>query len=48
MKRWSEEETVNFVELYCDYERLWDTTKACYKNIQMRQAALEKLLLKWI
>ena len=42
MKRWSEGETIKFVELYRDYECLWDTTKACYKNNQMRQAALEK------
>jgi hypothetical protein len=42
MKRWSEGETIKFVELYRDYECLWNTTKACYKNSQMRQAALEK------
>ena len=44
MKRWSEGETIKFVELYRDYECLWDTTKACYKNSQMRQAALEKIV----
>ena len=32
------------MELYRDYECLWDTTKACYKNNQMRHAALEKIV----
>jgi hypothetical protein len=41
-KRWPEGETIKFVELYRDYECLWDITKACYKSNRMRQAALEK------
>jgi len=44
MKRWSEGETIKFVELYRDCECLCDTTKACYKNNQMGQAALEKIV----
>jgi hypothetical protein len=40
MKRWTEGETIKFVELYRDYECLWDTTKVCYKNNRMRQAAV--------
>jgi hypothetical protein len=44
MKRWSEGETIKLVEIYRDYECLWDTTKACYKNNQMRQAPFEKII----
>ena len=32
------------MELYRDCECLCDTTKACYKNNQMGQAALEKIV----
>ncbi|KAF5275783.1 hypothetical protein FQR65_LT16528 [Abscondita terminalis] len=42
--RWSERETVKFVELYREHECLWDVTKPCYRNNQMRQAALEQIV----
>jgi hypothetical protein len=44
MKTWSEGETMQLVEIYRDYECLWDTTKACYKNNEMRQTAFEKII----
>ena len=44
MKKWTEGETVKFVELYREYECLWDTSKTCYRNNQMRQSALEKIV----
>jgi hypothetical protein len=44
MKRWSEGETIKLVEINRDYECLWDTTKAGYKNYQMRQAVFEKII----
>lgn len=42
--KWSEGETVKFVELYREHECLWDVTKPNYRNNQMRVAALEKLV----
>lgn len=42
--KWSENDTVKFVELYREYECLWDVTKQSYRNNQMRVGALERIV----
>ena len=42
--RWSEEDTVKFVELYREHECLWNVMKPSYRNNQMRVGALEKIV----
>ena len=40
--RWSEGDTVKFVELYRKRECLWNVMKPSYRSNQMRVGALEK------
>lgn len=42
--KWSENETIKFVEMYRDLDFLWDTESADYRNSQMRQAGYEHLV----
>ena len=42
--RWSEGDTVKFVELYRERECLWNVMKPSYTNNQMRVGALEKVV----
>ncbi|KAG8278616.1 hypothetical protein J6590_014171 [Homalodisca vitripennis] len=42
--KWTEEETLKFVELYRDAECLWNLASPTYKNKQMRQAAIDNLV----
>ena len=42
--RWSEEDTVKFVELYREHECLWNVMKPSYRNNQMGVGALEKIV----
>lgn len=39
MARWSEDNTVKFVEEYIKHDCLWDVRDASYKNKQKREAA---------
>ena len=42
--RWSEGDTVKFVELYREHWCLWNIMKPSYRNNQMRVGSLEKLV----
>ena len=42
--RWSEGDTVKFVELYREHECLWNIMKPSYRNNQMRVRALENIV----
>ena len=42
--RWSEGDTVKFVELYREHECLWNIMKPSYRNNQMREGALENIV----
>ena len=42
--RWSEGDTVKFVELYREHECPWNKIKPSYRNNQMRVGALEKIV----
>nr|XP_034173832.1 uncharacterized protein LOC117601323 [Osmia lignaria] len=42
--KWSENETVKFVELYKQHDCLWDITSPSYRNNQMRSGAIELLI----
>lgn len=42
--KWSEAETIKFVELYRDHECLWNVCKPIYRNNQLRLAALEQIV----
>ena len=42
--RWSEGDTVKFVELYREHECLWNIMKPSYRNNQMQVGALEKIV----
>jgi len=42
--RWSEGDTVKFVELYQEHECLWNIMKHSYRNNQMQVEALEKVV----
>ncbi|PNF17981.1 hypothetical protein B7P43_G17451 [Cryptotermes secundus] len=46
MMRWSEEETIRFVELYREKECLWKKSSAKYRNKNMRKAAEEDVVTK--
>lgn len=42
--RWSDGDTVKFVELYREHECLWNVTKPIYRNNQQRLASLQKIV----
>ena len=46
MMKWSEEETIRFVELYREKECLWKKSSAKYGNKNMRKAAEEDVVTK--
>ena len=42
--RWSEGDTVKFVELYREHECLWNIMEHSYRNNEIRVGALDKIV----
>lgn len=42
-KKWSEDKTMKFINLYESHEVLWNTSISEYKNKHARKIALEKI-----
>lgn len=43
-ERWNSETTIKFIEEFRSYECLWNTKSSTYKNKQMRQTSLQKIV----